>query len=110
MPIALEGLDLSEYDLVISSEAGPAKGVITRPDAFHLCYCHSPMRYLWDQYHQYRTEASMPAKLAMPLMYHRLRQWDVTSSARVACRHRSSSARSTGPLPHRSHRRKEHWH
>ncbi|QIG55308.1 glycosyltransferase family 4 protein [Altererythrobacter sp. BO-6] len=83
MPIALEGLDLSEYDLVISSEAGPAKGVITRPDAFHLCYCHSPMRYLWDQYHQYRTEASLPAKLAMPLMYHRLRQWDVTSSARV---------------------------
>lgn len=83
MPMALEGLDLSEYDLVISSESGPAKGVITRPDAMHLCYCHSPMRYLWDHYHQYRAEASFLARGAMPLMYHRLRQWDVTSSARV---------------------------
>ena len=54
MPIALEGFDLSAYDLVISSESGPAKGVITRPDALHVCYCHSPMRYLWDQYFEYR--------------------------------------------------------
>jgi glycosyltransferase involved in cell wall biosynthesis len=83
MPMALEGLDLSEYDLVISSESGPAKGVITRPDATHLCYCHSPMRYLWDHYHQYRAEAPKLARSAMPIMYHRLRQWDVTSSARV---------------------------
>ena len=83
MPMALEGLDLSAYDLVISSESGPAKGIITRPDAMHLCYCHSPMRYLWDHYHQYRKEASLPARLAMPMMYHWLRQWDVSSSARV---------------------------
>ena len=47
MPRALEALDLSQFDLVISSEAGPAKGVITRPDTLHLCYCHSPMRYIW---------------------------------------------------------------
>ncbi|RGP41262.1 hypothetical protein BPTFM16_01558 [Altererythrobacter insulae] len=83
MPMALEGLDLSEYDLVISSESGPAKGVITRPDATHVCYCHSPMRYLWDHYHQYRDMAPKIARLAMPIMYHRLRQWDVSSSARV---------------------------
>jgi glycosyltransferase involved in cell wall biosynthesis len=83
MPMALESLDLSEYDLVISSEAGPAKGVITRPDALHLCYCHSPMRYLWDHYPQYRAEAPLLGRIAMPLMYHRLREWDVTSSARV---------------------------
>lgn len=83
MPMALEGLDLSEYDLVISSESGPAKGVISRPDALHICYCHSPMRYLWDHYHQYRAEAPMIARAAMPLMYHGLRQWDVSSSARV---------------------------
>ena len=83
MPMALEGLDLTAYDLVISSESGPAKGVITRPDATHLCYCHSPMRYLWDHYHQYRAEAPSLARRAMPLMYHRLRQWDVSSSARV---------------------------
>ena len=49
MPRALEELDLTGYDLVISSESGPAKGVIPPPDAPHLCYCHSPMRYLWDQ-------------------------------------------------------------
>lgn len=83
MPMALEGFDLGDYDLVISSESGPAKGVITRPDAMHLCYCHSPMRYLWDHYHQYRTESSPLARAAMPLMYNQLRQWDVTSSARV---------------------------
>lgn len=83
MPMALEGLDLTGYDLVISSESGPAKGVITRPDATHLCYCHSPMRYLWDHYHQYRAEAPSLARKAMPFMYHRMRQWDVASSARV---------------------------
>ena len=55
MPRALEEIDLTGYDLVISSEAGPAKGIIAPPDAPHLCYCHSPMRYLWDQYHTYRN-------------------------------------------------------
>ncbi len=57
MPFALESLDLTGYDLVISSEAGPAKGIITRPDAVHICYCHSPMRYIWDLYPQYMAEA-----------------------------------------------------
>jgi glycosyltransferase involved in cell wall biosynthesis len=83
MPMALEGFDLSDYDLVISSESGPAKGVITRPDALHVCYCHSPMRYLWDHYHQYRRQTKGLARLAMPAIYSRLRQWDVSSSARV---------------------------
>lgn len=46
MPLALEQLDLRGYDLVISSESGPAKGVITRADTPYICYCHSPMRYL----------------------------------------------------------------
>lgn len=83
MPVALEEFDLSAYDLVISSESGPAKGVITRPGSLHLCYCHSPMRYLWDHYRQYKAEANFLARVAMPPMYHRLRQWDVSSSARV---------------------------
>lgn len=83
MPMALEGLDLRGYDLVISSEAGPAKGVIAAPDALHLCYCHSPMRYLWDQYHVYRANAGAVQRLMMPLLFHGLRQWDVTSAARV---------------------------
>lgn len=83
MPRALEEIDLTGYDLVISSEAGPAKGVIAPPDAPHLCYCHSPMRYLWDQYHTYRDGAGAVTRLLMPGMAHRLRQWDVTSAARV---------------------------
>lgn len=80
MPRALEQMDLSEYDLVISSESGPAKGVIVRPDAFHLCYCHSPMRYLWDHYHQYRASAGLLSRAAMSATFPALRQWDVTSA------------------------------
>lgn len=83
MPRALEELDLTGYDIVISSESGPAKGVITPPDAVHLCYCHSPMRYLWDQYHVYRDGAGLLTRALMPPLAHRLRQWDVTSAARV---------------------------
>lgn len=83
MPMALEGIDLRGYDLVISSESGPAKGVIAPPDAFHLCYCHSPMRYLWDHYHDYRRSAGRVARAAMPLLFHGMRKWDVTSAARV---------------------------
>src|SRR5579872_1082954 len=57
MPLALELLDLSDYDLVISSESGPAKGVIPPPATRHLCYCHSPMRYLWNLFHEYREQS-----------------------------------------------------
>lgn len=83
MPRALEEIDLSSYDLVISSESGPAKGVIVPPDVPHLCYCHSPMRYIWDHYHIYRNDAGMLTKMVMPILAHSLRQWDVTSAARV---------------------------
>ena len=83
MPAALEALDLSGYDLVISSEAGPAKGVITAPDALHVCYCHSPMRYLWDQYPVYRAAAGPVARLAMAWTFPALRAWDTASAARV---------------------------
>jgi len=48
MPMALENFDLRGYDLVVSSESGPAKGVIVPAAARHVCYCHTPMRYLWD--------------------------------------------------------------
>ncbi len=83
MPLALEELDLSGYDLVISFEAGPAKGVITGPDALHVCYCHSPMRYLWDAYPAYKRSAGWLSRLAMPIFFPRLRIWDVASAARV---------------------------
>src|SRR3954451_4792155 len=68
MPMALEEVDLRGYDLVISSESGPAKGVIAAPDALHVCYCHSPMRYLWDHYHDYRQASGRLTRAIMPLM------------------------------------------
>lgn len=83
MPLALEQLDLRGYDLVISSESGPAKGVLTDPDALHICYCHSPMRYIWDMYHDYRQNAGWFKRLLMPFLAHYMRVWDVTSAHRV---------------------------
>ena len=83
MPMALEELDLSGYDLVISSESGPAKGVICGPDAVHVCYCHSPMRYLWDQYGAYKKMAGRLTSRLMPFIFHRMRTWDVSSAARL---------------------------
>jgi glycosyltransferase involved in cell wall biosynthesis len=83
MPKALEELDLSGYDLVISSESGPAKGVIAPPNSKHITYCHSPMRYVWDQYHQYKRELSWPARKIFEHVAHQMRQWDVTTAARV---------------------------
>ena len=83
MPLALEQLDLRGYDLIISSESGPAKGIIPPPDALHVCYCHTPMRYVWNMYHDYRSGAGRMTRLLMPPLSHYLRMWDVTSAARV---------------------------
>ena len=83
MPYALESLDLSRYDLIISSESGPAKGVIPPPEAVHICYCHSPMRYIWDQYHLYRGNAGFVTRSIMPVLAHKLRKWDALNSMRV---------------------------
>jgi glycosyltransferase involved in cell wall biosynthesis len=82
-PFALEQFDLSGYDLVISSESGPAKGVITSPGTCHICYCLSPMRYVWDMYHEYRKTMNPLARAAFSLAAHYARQWDVTTAARV---------------------------
>ena len=83
MPTALENLDLRGYDLIISSESGPAKGIVPPLDAVHICYCHSPMRYLWDQYHEYRESAGWLQRLVLSLCITRLRLWDQASSLRV---------------------------
>ena len=83
MPIALEQLNLKNYDLVISSESGPAKGVVIPPDALHVCYCHTPMRYVWPLYHDYQQTASWLKRIFMPIAAHYLRLWDVTSASRV---------------------------
>ena len=84
MPLALEQFDLSGYDLVISSESGPAKGVLAPSSARHICYCHTPMRYLWDLYPEYLHEWTPSWK--RPLFAASagwLRQWDYTTAARV---------------------------
>ena len=82
-PFALEQFDLSGYDLVISSESGPAKGVITPPGSCHICYCHTPMRYLWDMYHEYRKTMNPLARAVFSATAHYARQWDVSTAARV---------------------------
>ncbi len=85
MPFALERFDLRGYDLVISSESGPAKGVLTSSATRHICYCHTPMRYLWDLYPDYLHEwTSNPVKrLAISTLSHYLRLWDYSTAARV---------------------------
>jgi glycosyltransferase involved in cell wall biosynthesis len=83
MPMALEQLDLREYDLVISSESGPTKGVLTSPSTLHLCYCHSPMRYVWDMYQEYIETSKGLTRLLMPPLIHYVRLWDYASAARV---------------------------
>ena len=80
MPKALMELDLTGYDLIISSESGPAKGVCPDPDAFHICYCHTPMRYLWDMYHEYFKKSNPLVKFFMKKMIPGLRLWDISSS------------------------------
>ena len=84
-PMALESMDLRGYDLVISSESGPAKGVLTSADTRHICYCHSPMRYLWDLYPAYLHDwtRSRWKKTAMAAFGCPLRVWDHATAARV---------------------------
>lgn len=82
-PLAIEQFDFSEYDLVISSSSFWAKGIVTPSHTLHICYCHAPMRYVWDVY--YEASWSLPAAIRAPLslIVHWLRQWDVISAQRV---------------------------
>jgi glycosyltransferase involved in cell wall biosynthesis len=82
-PLALEQFDLSDYDLVISSESGPAKGVITSSKTCHICYCHSPMRYIWDMYSEYRRGMGPLVGIIFSLTAHYMRLWDYASAGRV---------------------------
>lgn len=84
-PLAIEQHDVSEYDLVISSSHAVAKGVITKSNQMHVCYCHTPMRYAWDLYHQYLREAGLTHGLKSWItrwMLHRIRIWDYTTANR----------------------------
>ncbi len=79
MPFAIEQLDLSQYDLVISSSHAVAKGIITGPDQMHICYCHSPIRYAWDLQHQYLRQSGLTRglkSLGARLILHYIRIWD----------------------------------
>lgn len=86
MPLAMEQLDLSSYELVISNSHSVAKGVLTSPDQLHVCYCHSPMRYAWDLQHQYMQESRFGRGITGWLtryVLHRIRIWDVRTSVSV---------------------------
>ena len=83
MPAALRRLDFSPYDLIISSESGPAKGIRKPSGALHVCYCHTPMRYLWDMCDMYYQAAGPGGKLAMKLFLRRLRDYDRRSADSV---------------------------
>ncbi len=84
-PLAVEQFDLRGYDLVISTESGPAKGVLTAPETCHICYCFTPMRYLWNFYQEYKNGSGLgPVRKAVfGLTAHYARLWDQASAARV---------------------------
>lgn len=83
-PIAFEMMDLSAYDLVISSSSAFAKGIITQPDTRHICYTHAPMRYAWSSGTYIKNErASRAARVLLAPAFHYLRTWDAVASSRV---------------------------
>ncbi|MGD9723333.1 MAG: glycosyltransferase family 4 protein [Pirellulales bacterium] len=86
MPLAIEQLNLSSYDLVISSSHCVAKGVLTGPDQLHISYVHTPMRYAWDGQHEYLGGSSFGRGLKSWFarwMLHKLRLWDARTAAGV---------------------------
>ncbi len=85
-PFAVEQFDLRGYDVVISSSHCVAKGVLTKADQLHICYCHSPIRYVWDMYNEYLEESHLTKGLKSFLvryMLHRIRKWDAITGMRV---------------------------
>ena len=82
-PAATERFDLTGYDLVISSDAATVKGVRTSPDALHICYCHTPMRYVWNGYEAYYNAAGPITRLTLAAIRRKLRWWDNNAAQRV---------------------------
>ena len=86
LPLAIEQLDLREYDVILSSSHAVAKGVLTSPRQLHICYCHTPMRYAWELTFDYLQSSGLgfgPLGMSTRYLLHRLRQWDVISANRV---------------------------
>ncbi|EKE27855.1 MAG: Glycosyl transferase, group 1 [uncultured bacterium (gcode 4)] len=87
-PYAFESLDLSWYDIIISSSSAESKWIITKPETIHICYCHTPTRYYWSHYFEYfdRLEfwiLNPVARWVMPKFIHSLRMWDYCAAQRV---------------------------
>jgi glycosyltransferase involved in cell wall biosynthesis len=82
-PRAIERFDMSAFDLLISTSHCVAKGVRPSPSAYHVCYCHTPMRYAWDQETAYFPKRTGPAAWVRGRLLARLRKWDVASASRV---------------------------
>jgi glycosyltransferase involved in cell wall biosynthesis len=83
MPLAVEQLDVSAYDVVISSSHAVAKGVLVGPDQLHVCMCYSPIRYAWDMQHQYLKESGLGTGIKGWLarwLLHKIRLWDVRTA------------------------------
>ncbi|MBU1292126.1 glycosyltransferase [Patescibacteria group bacterium] len=85
MPLAIEQFDLSDYDLILSDSASYAKGVITSPQTLHICYCHTPIRYAWDDSHKYIEEFGYSSliKKVIPFFMNYIRVWDEQAAQRV---------------------------
>jgi glycosyltransferase involved in cell wall biosynthesis len=86
MPTAVESFDFNDYDIVLSSSSSVAKGIITKPDTIHICYCHSPMRYAWEFSHEYAGKMAGKGSLKSRLLSYFLtgmRIWDNVSADRV---------------------------
>ncbi len=83
MPLAIESIDLSDFDLVISSSVAFSKGLILKPQTTHICYCYSPMRQIWDWHAEYKQESCKVPSFITSIFQHFLRIWDRHASTRV---------------------------
>ncbi len=85
LPFAIESLNLSGYDIVISSSHAFAKGVITYPGQKHICYCYTPMRYIWDMQRDYFNDHSIKGlkRVYLSYIFHKMRVWDRSNSTSV---------------------------
>ena len=83
MPLAFENFNLNDYDIVLSSSSSCAKGVITKPGSIHVCYCHTPMRYIWEMRDEYTEDMGKIKRRLVKILCHYMRIWDASSSNRV---------------------------
>lgn len=85
-PLAIEQFNLSNYDTIISSSHAVAKGVLTKSNQLHICYCHTPIRYAWDMYHEYLNTTNLNKGIKgiiAKLILHYIRLWDYSTANRV---------------------------